>query len=122
LTPGGPINPSQGGLIGAFGHTEDGYHSELKCLMNGDRADNAAVFGGESELRDESRMCNFCRELSAFRLFERIGQLNDTATSYATWQSQYQRPFYEAYGFDVPSVVPMETPPGRPVFVPCVAP
>ena len=122
LMPGGAINPSLGGLIGAFGHPEDGYHAELKCLMNGDRADNSAVFGGEADLRDPERMCNFCRELSAFRLFERIGRLNDTATSYATWQTQYRVPFYDAYGFDVPPNVPMETPPGRPVFVPCVQP
>jgi hypothetical protein len=122
LLAGGAINPSVGGLVGAFGHIEDGYHAELKCLMNGNRADNAAVFGGETDLREPERMCNFCRELSAFRLFERIGQLNDTATSYSTWQTQYRAPFYAAYGLDVPPVVPMETPPGRPVFVPCVPP
>ena len=119
LVAGGAINPSQNGLIGAFGHTEDGYHSELKCLMNGDRDDNAEVYGGESELRTEERMCNFCRELTAFRLFERIGRLDDTATSYAYWETQYRQPFYQTYGFDVPAVVPMETPAGRPVFVPC---
>ena len=119
LIAGGAINPSQDGLIGAFGHTEDGYHSELKCLMNGDRDDNAEVFGGESELRTAGRMCNFCRELTAFRLFERIGRLDDTATSYAYWETQYRQPFYQTYGFDVPAVVPMETPAGRPVFVPC---
>ena len=122
LMAGGAINPSQGGLIGAFGHSEDGYHSELKCLMNGNRTDNATIFGGEADLRDPDRMCNFCRELTAFRLFERIGKLDDTATSYATWQSQYRQPFYGVYGLDVPEVVPMETPPGRPVFVPCVQP
>ena len=122
LIAGGEINGSLEGLIGAFGHSEDGYHAELKCLMNGDRADNAAVFGGEAELRDEDRMCNFCRELSAFRLFERIGRLDDTSTSYASWQSQYRQPFFDAHGFDIPSIVPMETPPGRPVFVPCVSP
>jgi hypothetical protein len=121
LIAGGQINPSVGGLIGAFGHSEDGYHSELKCLMNGTH-DNATVYGGESDLRTPDRMCNFCRELSAFRLFERIGRLNDTSTSYATWQSQYRQPFYNVYGFDVPSEVPMETPPGRPVFTPCVSP
>ena len=122
LIRGGTANPSLNGLVGAFGHSDEGYHSELKCLMNGDRADNAAVFGGESELRDEERMCNFCRELTVFRLFERIGQLADTSTSYATWQSTYRGPFYAAYGLDVPADVPMETPPGRPVFVPCTSP
>ena len=90
--------------------------------MNGDRADNSAVFGGEADLRDPERMCNFCRELSAFRLFERIGRLNDTATSYATWQTQYRVPFYDAYGFDVPPNVPMETPPGRPSSFPASSP
>jgi hypothetical protein len=122
LIHGGTANPSLNGLVGAFGHPDEGYHSELKCLMNGDRADNAAVFGGESELRDEERMCNFCRELTVFRLFERIGQLADTTTSYATWQSTYRGPFYATYGLDVPADVPMETPPGRPVFVPCTSP
>ena len=122
LIAGGDNNPVVGGLVGAFGHSEDGYHAELKCLMNGNRSDNAAVFGGEADLRDPERMCNFCRELTVFRLFERIGRLNDTATSYATWQTQYRAPFYGAWGLDVPPVVPMETPPGRPVFVPCVQP
>jgi hypothetical protein len=121
LVAGGAINPALGGLVGAFGHAEDGYHAELKCLMNGTH-DNATVYGGESDLRTPERMCNFCRELSAFRLFERIGRLSDTSTSYATWQSQYRLPFYSVYGLDVPPVVPMETPPGTPVFVPCVPP
>jgi len=122
LVAGGQINPGVQGLIGAFGHTEDGYHPELKCLMNGDKPGNATTYGGESELRDEDRMCNFCRELTAFRLFERIGVLSDTTTSYTAWQASYRRHFFEVYGFDVPAVVPMETPPGRPVFVPCVTP
>jgi len=122
LIAGGTINPSLGGLIGSFGHPEDGYHAELKCLMNGNRSDNAAVFGGEADLRDPERMCNFCRELTVFRLFERIGRLNDTATSYASWQAVYRKPFYDAYGLDVPPAVPMETPPGRPVYAPCVSP
>lgn len=122
LVEGGAHNPGIAGLVGAFGHPDEGYHPELKCLMNGDRTDNATVFGGETELRDPARMCNFCRELTTFRLFERIGRLEDTSTSYATWQSAYRRPFFEAYGFDAPSIVPMETPPGRPVFRPCTVP
>ena len=116
---GGTINPSVAGLVGAFGIAEEGYHSELKCLMNGDKSGNATVFGGETELRDEGRMCNFCRELTAFRLFERIGQLPDTSTSYATWQTSYRQPFFATYGLDVPAIVPMETPPGRDVYTPC---
>ena len=119
LVAGGEVNPSLGGLVGAFGHPEEGYHSELKCLMNGDRTANATVFGGETELRDEGRMCNFCRELTVFRLFERIGELLDTVTSYATWQSSYRGGFYSTYGMDVPAVVPMQSPPGRPVFNAC---
>lgn len=119
LIVGGAVNVSVTGLVGAFGIAEEGYHSELKCLMNGDRSGNATVFGGETELRDEERMCNFCRELTVFRLFERIGQLPDTATSYATWQSTYRGPFYATYGMDIPAVVPMETPPGRDVYRPC---
>ncbi|HEX6850856.1 MAG TPA: hypothetical protein VF139_05555 [Candidatus Polarisedimenticolaceae bacterium] len=122
LVAGGAQNPAVQGLVGAFGHVEDGYHPELKCLMNGSRADNATVFGGEADLRTPGRMCNFCRELSAFRLFERIGALEDTTTSYATWQRDYRARFYEAYGLDVPGVVPMETPPGRPVFAGCTPP
>jgi hypothetical protein len=122
LIAGGVINSSLPGLVGAFGVDEEGYHSELKCLMNGDRSGNATVFGGETELRDEGRMCNFCRELTAFRLFERIGELGSASTSYATWQSSYRQPFFAANGLDIPATVPLETPPGRPVFLPCVSP
>src|SRR6185503_3096045 len=70
LLVGTAINPSTDQLVGAFGTPAQGYHSELKCLMNGTH-DNATVFGGNGNLRSNDRMCNFCREVATFRLYER---------------------------------------------------
>jgi hypothetical protein len=99
------INPSTDNLVGAFGEAAVGYHSELLCLLNGTH-DNATHYGGNGTLRVEDRMCNFCREITAFRVFERTSVLADEATSFDTWVSAYRTPFYQRFGFKVPAVVP----------------
>jgi hypothetical protein len=68
-------------------------------------------------------MCNFCREITAFRIFQRTGVL-DAATGFDTWVASYRTPFYAAYGFQVPAVVPQSNdvyPPdeGTPIFEAC---
>jgi hypothetical protein len=120
LILGGEINPGQDNLVGSFGHPDEGYHPELICLMNGTRDDNATVFGGDTSLRDSDRMCNYCREVTAFRLFERIHVLDDSFTSYPIWEAKCRLPFFNQYGFKVPADVPQESAPGVPVFHPCV--
>lgn len=105
LLVGGAINPSTDNLVGAFGDAAVGYHSELLCLLNGTH-DNATHYGGSGTLRVEDRMCNFCREITAFRVFERTSVLSDETTSLDTWVSTYRAPFYSRFGFKVPAVVP----------------
>jgi hypothetical protein len=123
LLVGTPINPSTDNLVGAFGDPAVGYHSELLCLLNGTH-DNATHYGGSGLLRVEDRMCNFCREISAFRIFERTSVLSDEATSFDTWTSTYRTPFYSRFGFKVPAVVPQTNDPrnpsqGTPIYEAC---
>jgi hypothetical protein len=123
LLVGTAINPSTDNLVGAFGDAAVGYHSELLCLLNGTH-DNATHYGGSGLLRVEDRMCNFCREITAFRIFERTSVLADEATSFDTWVSTYRTPFYTRYGFKVPAVVPQTNDPrnpsqGTPYFEAC---
>jgi hypothetical protein len=105
LLAGGAINASTQQLVGAFGTPESGYHSELLCLLNGTH-DNATQYGGDGLLRVEDRMCNFCREVTTFRILERTSILPDTQTSFMSWTSMYRSPFYSRFGFKVPAVVP----------------
>ena len=110
-------NPGVDSLVGAFG-TNGRYHSELKCLMNGSH-DNSDLFGGRDNLRTGTRLCNWCRELVVFRIYERCGILPDPATSFQTWVRDYREGFYETMGFRVPTVVPQENSEGRAWFMPC---
>ena len=106
-------------LVGAFGVGTIGFHSELKCLMNGTH-DNALYYGGDGRLRVYDRFCNFCAELVAFRLFERVGLLPDPATSWHDWTERYRAPHYTRVGLLVPAAVPQENSAGEAWFEPCV--
>jgi hypothetical protein len=94
-------------VIGAFGRPIRGYHSELKCLMNGWHdngqywcpANNAGNYPSLG-LRVQ-RMCNFCRELTVYRVFERTGILSG-ANAFADWKAMYRPRFYERFKFVVP--------------------
>ncbi|MBW2533932.1 MAG: hypothetical protein JRI55_20755 [Deltaproteobacteria bacterium] len=118
LLAGTAINPSTDELVGAFGTAQLGYHAELRCLMNGTH-DNAVFYGGDGRLRASDRMCNYCREVTAFRIVERTHRLADPATSYAQWVADHRGPFYERFGFAVPTVVPQENSDGTPIFEAC---
>ena len=72
----------------------------------------------------DDRMCNFCREITTYRVFDRTRILPGTS-GFATWKSHYRGPFYQRYGFKVPSPVPQtlkcpEDSAARPVFQACV--
>ncbi|WP_373048811.1 M64 family metallopeptidase [Vulgatibacter sp.] len=118
LLAGGAINPSGEGLVGAFGFGEVGYHPELKCLLNGAH-DNRAFYGGDGWLRTPTRLCNFCREVTALRFFERTGVLEDSTRSLQIWEREFRAPFFARYGFDVPGEVPQRTSDGRAWFQAC---
>jgi hypothetical protein len=105
LLAGGPHNAATDQLVGAFGTPEQGYHPELICLMNGTH-DNAAQYGGDGLLRDDDRMCNFCREMTAYRIHSRAGIVEDDDEGFATWKASYRPKFFEKYPFRVPPVVP----------------
>jgi hypothetical protein len=104
LLAGGAINPDVDELVGAFGVEGFGYRPELVCLMNGQH-ENAMYYGGNGSLRTDDRMCNFCREMTTFRIFERSGAIA-TDGAFDTWKASYRMPFYDRYGFQVPAVVP----------------
>jgi hypothetical protein len=125
LLHGGTINPDRDQLVGAFGRPQHGYHSELLCLMNGTH-DNAAYYGGDGLLRVEDRMCNYCRELTAYRIHQRSGVLASGSAGFETWKSEYRMPFYDRFGFSVPAVVPQTNDvrnpaQGMPVYEACTA-
>lgn len=119
LLVGTAINPSTDELVGAFGTAELGYHPELLCLMNGTH-DNALFYGGDGRLRASDRMCNFCREATALRILERTQVLPAPATSMDVWAADHRAPFFERFGFAVPSVVPQTNSDGTPFFEACV--
>jgi len=105
LLQGSAVNPSQGDLVGAFGRPQHGYHPELLCLMNGTH-DNATYYGGSGLLRVEDRMCNFCREMAALRIYQRSGIVPAGQTGTDTWATEYRSPFFSRHPFFVPAVVP----------------
>jgi hypothetical protein len=117
LLKGGAFNPNTDSLVGAFG-TNGRYHGELKCLMNGTHH-NADLFGGNGLLRSDNRFCNWCSELCAFRIYERVMVLPDQNTSWNLWVTQYRTRYYRAFPFYVPSPVPQTNNTGTPYFMPC---
>jgi hypothetical protein len=93
-------------LVGAFGRPERGYHSELHCLMNGTH-DNGTYWCQPGDERyttltlRPSRLCNYCRELTAYSVLRRTGILPEM-NGFTTWKSTYRMPFYDGFGFAVP--------------------
>ena len=108
LLAGNGINTTAG-LVGAYGRPVRGYHSELHCLLNGTHDNGEYYCPANSDgsfqsltLRVNDRMCNFCREITAYRVFYRTGLL----PTFDTWKTDYRTPFYQRFGFKVPSPVP----------------
>jgi hypothetical protein len=125
LLQGGAINADQGDLVGAFGRPQHGYHSELLCLLNGTH-DNAAYYGGDGLLRVEDRMCNFCREMTAYRIHQRSGVIANGTEGFTVWKNEYRMPFFERFPFSVPAVVPQTNDArnpgeGMPIYEACTA-
>jgi hypothetical protein len=92
--------------------------------MNGTH-DNAEYYGGSGRLRVEDRMCNFCREIAAFRVLQRGGIL-DGEDAFDVWVAEYRAAFFERFGFFVPDPVPqtndVEDPAsGMPIYESCTA-
>ena len=70
-------------------------------------------------------MCNFCREITAYRVFERTGAIGSGADPFEDWKNQYRPVFYERFRFQVPPIVPQTNNvrnPGQgdPVYKACV--
>jgi hypothetical protein len=125
LIAGGAINPSTDELVGAFGRSTHGFHAELLCLMNGTH-DNATYYGGGGTLRPNDRLCNYCRELTAFSVYARTSRLATGTTGFDAWKSSHRTGYYAAHPFFVPEVVPqtnnVQNPSqGDPFFEACTA-
>jgi hypothetical protein len=105
LLSGGTINPATDELVGAFGRATHGFHSELLCLMNGTH-DNATYYGGGGTLRPNDRLCNYCRELTAFSIYARTSRLATGTTGFDVWKSSHRAPYFAAHPFFTPAVVP----------------
>jgi hypothetical protein len=107
LLAGGGINTTEQ-LVGAFGRPQRGFHSELLCLMNGTH-DNGEYWCASAAtsltLRPNDRMCNWCRELATYRVFEKTGILSGSS-SFQSWKTSYRAGFYARFGFEVPAAVP----------------
>jgi hypothetical protein len=116
-------------LVGAFGRAERGFHSELQCLMNGTH-DNGQYWCTADDdayttltLRPD-RLCNWCRELTAYHVYRRSGLLPQM-DPFATWKSMYRMPFWERHPFFVPETVPQtlqcnRNGPEMPVYEACM--
>jgi hypothetical protein len=115
LLKGGKYNLNTKDLIGTFGTEKNGFHSEAMCLMNGGH-DNKLYFGGNGNLRDHNQLCNWCREITIFRLYEKIGIFNNPNTDFTTWKNEYRDKYYEWYGFIVPAEVPRKNSNGEPIY------
>lgn len=107
----GGINPGTDGFVGAFGTPSIGYHSELLCLLNGTHdngeyyaSDGSSCQASSCTLRVEDRMCNFCREITAYRIFARSGVLGNDNAGFETWKGAYRGAFYDRFGMLVPGV------------------
>jgi hypothetical protein len=105
LLAGGTVNASTTELVGAFGRATHGFHSELQCLLNGTH-DNATYYGGDGLLRTNDRMCNFCREVTAFYVYARSSVLPMGSAGIETWKASYRAKWFERFPFFVPEVVP----------------
>jgi hypothetical protein len=106
LLAGGGIHDTAD-LVGAFGRPERGYHSELLCLMNGTH-DNGEYWCEPSDERYASltlrpaRLCNYCRELTAYHVMRRTGLLPEMG-GFEAWKTTYRMAFYDELGFVVPA-------------------
>lgn len=122
LLYGSEFNPGADSLVGAFGHPDKArFHSELKCLMNGSHQ-NSEIYGGSDYLRSPDRLCNWCRELAMFRLYHGLGLIPGGAgEAFALWEKDYRRPFWEAFPFAVPGILPQTNSEGHKWFMNCVA-
>ena len=106
LLAGNGINTTEE-LVGAFGRPERGYHSELLCQMNGTHDNGVYWCSGEDLTLRPNRLCNFCRELTAYRIFYRTGLLPGmNSEGFVDWASDYRQPFFSRFGFVVPEQVP----------------
>jgi hypothetical protein len=131
LLEGRGINTTPG-LVGAFGRAEHGFHSELYCMMNGTH-ENGQFWCEMSDERYTSltlrpnmnRLCNICREITAYRVFERTGLLTGSG-GLDTWKASHRPAFFMRFGFSVPEGAIPQTlmcsrnGPAKPVFEACV--
>lgn len=99
-------------LVGAFGRSHIGFHSELLCQINGSH-DNATYYR-TSNLRS-TRFCNLCREMVAYRVLSRIGLV----ATFNEWTSIYRPLLYQRYSMTIPAMVPQRTSAGTSVFEAC---
>ncbi len=121
LLAGSEINPDVEQLVGAFGTPEQGYHPELLCLLNGTH-DNGEFYASEGSscqassctLRVEDRMCNFCREMTAFNIYARAGGLDPGQGAFDEWKSEYRDAYFQQFGFATPDMVPQSNDVRRP--------
>jgi hypothetical protein len=125
LVAGGTVNASTMELVGAFGRTTHGFHSELHCLLNGTH-DNATYYGGNGLLRTNDRMCNFCREISAYHVYARSSVIPIGTAGFDAWKTSYRDKWWERFPFFVPEVVPQTNDvrnpdQGMPHYEACVA-
>jgi hypothetical protein len=86
--------------------------------MNGTHH-NAALYGGDGYLRLRRRLCNLCREIALFRIYERAGVLPEASESLEVWRRAYREAFYRRFPFHAPESLPQRNSAGTGVFMEC---
>lgn len=115
LLRGGKYNPDIANFIGTFGDAKNGYHSEAKCIMNG-RHHNKDTYGGDGQLRDHKHICNWCREITVFRLYEKVGIFKNPNNDFMTWKEKYRDNYYRRKGLSKPEEIPARNSEGKAIY------
>lgn len=98
-----------------------GYRSELKCHMNGTHENGLYYCGMGTLTLRPARFCNWCREITTFRVLFRAGVLGGTIQqAFGVWKATYRQAFFRRFGFFVPAPVPQTikcgSEPEKPVY------
>jgi len=121
LAPGGEYNPGPRSFVGnlfAGGYDMKGvWHSEFKCIMNGNGSvyacDLDAPESDRIDLRSDGQFCFWCEEIVATRILERCNQFYEEGDNeginelgkiwYQRWVDRLRNKYYQR--FDIPTLI-----------------
>ena len=83
--------------------------------MNG-RHHNKDTYGGDGQLRDHKHICNWCREITVFRLYEKVGIFKNPNNDFMTWKEKYRDNYYRRKGLSKPEEIPARNSEGKAIY------